>query len=96
MKRKITYTLVLVILIGVVWGDSWLRAKILIGARRFYFTKNEFFKTAAARMNMNTGQLTQYLWDKYHPASFWYVVAGIGIVASAVLFFYDQFIIKRR
>ena len=47
-------------------------------------------------MNMNTGQLTQYLWDKYHPASFWYVVAGIGIVASAVLFFYDQFIIKRR
>ncbi|MEI7526829.1 MAG: MFS transporter [Mariniphaga sp.] len=60
------------------------------------FTKNEFFKTAAARMNMNTGQLTQYLWDKYHPASFWYVVAGIGIVASAVLFFYDQFIIKRR
>jgi len=64
-----------------------------IGAR---FTKNDYFQHAASRMNMNTDQLTQFLWDKYHPSSFWMVVAGIGISASAILFLYDQFIIKRR
>ena len=64
-----------------------------IGAQ---FTKNDYFQNAAARMNMNTDQLTRFLWEKYHPSSFWMVVAGIGISASAILFLYDQFIIKRR
>ncbi len=60
------------------------------------FTKNDYFQRAATKMNMNTDQLTQFLWDKYHPSSFWIVVAGIGISASVILFLYDQFIIKRR
>ena len=60
------------------------------------FTKNDYFRIAASKMNMNSDQLTQYLWDKYHPSSFWFVVTGIGICASLSLFFYDQFIIKRR
>ena len=64
-----------------------------IGAQ---FSKNDYFRTAATKMSMNTDQLTQYLWDIYHPSAFWYVVVGIGLVASVVLFFYDQIIIKRR
>ncbi len=60
------------------------------------FTKNDYFRSAAIKMNMSVDQLTQYLWDKYHPSSFWIVVTGIGICASLILFFYDQFILKRR
>ncbi len=60
------------------------------------FTKNEYFQSAASKMNMSTDQLTQFLWDKYHPSAFWTVVTGIGISASVILFLYDQFIIKRR
>jgi POT family proton-dependent oligopeptide transporter len=60
------------------------------------FTKNDYFSSAATKMNMNTDQLTQFLWDKYHPSSFWLVVVGIGATASALLFLYDQFIIKKR
>ena len=60
------------------------------------FTKNDYFRSAAEKMSMNNDQLTQFLWDKYHPSSFWYVVTGIGVIASAVLFFYDKFILKRR
>ena len=60
------------------------------------FTKNDYFSTAATKMNMNTHQLTQYLWDKYEPSSFWLVVLGIGVASSAILLIYDQFIIKKR
>lgn len=60
------------------------------------FTKNDFFNTAAAKMNMSPDQLTQFLWDKYEPSSFWLVVLGMGITASALLFLYDQFIIRKR
>jgi dipeptide/tripeptide permease len=60
------------------------------------FTKNEYFRSAASKMNMNTDQLTHFLWTKYHPSSFWMVVAGIGVSASLILFFYDRLIIKKR
>ena len=60
------------------------------------FTKNEYFNHAAIKMNMDNNQLTQYLWDKYNPSSFWLVVLGIGILASASLFLYDQFIIRKK
>lgn len=60
------------------------------------FTKNDYFASAATKMNMNTDQLTQFLWDKYHPSSFWFVVLGIGVSASTLLFLYDQFIMKKR
>jgi POT family proton-dependent oligopeptide transporter len=59
-------------------------------------TKNEYFRSAASKMNMSTDQLTQYLWEKYEPYSFWFIVAGIGITAAAILFLYDQFVIKKR
>lgn len=61
-----------------------------------HFTKNDYFNTAASKMNMTTDQLTQFLWDKYEPSSFWFVVLGIGVTSSALLFLYDQFIIKKR
>ncbi len=60
------------------------------------FTQNEYFSSAATKMNMDNHQLTQYLWDKYNPSSFWLVVLGIGIFAAASLFIYDQLIIRKK
>ena len=61
-----------------------------------HVTKNDYFRSAATKMNMNTDQLTQYLWDKYEPSSFWFVVLGIGVTAAILLFLYNQFILKKR
>ena len=61
-----------------------------------HFTKNEYFNQAALKMKMDNNQLTQYLWDKYNPSSFWLVVLGIGIFASASLLLYDQFIVRKK
>lgn len=70
--------------------------KIDLPAISSQFTKNDYFRSAATKMNMNTDQLTQYLWNHYKPFSFWYVVLGIGITASAILLLYNQLIIKKR
>ena len=59
------------------------------------FTKNDFFSTAASKMNMNTDQLTQFLWDKYDPSSFWMVVVGIGFAAAFLLLLYDRYVLKK-
>jgi len=59
------------------------------------FTKNDFFTTAASKLNMSPEQLTQLLWDKYHPASFWMVVVGIGFAAAFLLLLYDRYVLKK-
>ncbi|MEI6679723.1 MAG: MFS transporter [Mariniphaga sp.] len=59
-------------------------------------TKNEYFRNAAIKMNMSSDQLTQYLWYKYEPSKFWFIVTGIGVTASAILFIYNQIIVKKR
>jgi dipeptide/tripeptide permease len=60
------------------------------------FTKNDFFTTAASKMNMSPDQLTQFLWDKYHPSSFWMVVVGIGFGAAFLLLLYDRYVLKKK
>jgi len=59
-------------------------------------SKSEYFAQAAAQMNMTTLELTNYLWDKYNPASIWTVVFAIGLAAAAGLFFYDRFLLNPK
>ncbi len=59
------------------------------------FTQNDFFAAAASKMNMNADQLTQFLWDKYHPSSIWVVVTAIGIAAALLLILYDRYVLKK-
>jgi dipeptide/tripeptide permease len=59
------------------------------------FTKNDYLSAAAAKLNMSPDQLTQFLWDKYHPSSFWMVVVGIGFGAALLLLIYDRYVLKK-
>jgi len=47
MRKIIVRTVLLAFLMAIIWGDSWLRAKILIGARRFYFVSKSFLSAPA-------------------------------------------------
>ncbi len=54
------------------------------------FSKNDLIHKAAEAMNMTPDQLTQYLWDTYHPSQIWYVIAGIGLITIVGLVIYDR------
>ena len=56
---------------------------------------NENFQALAAKMEMTTGELTNYLWDKYEPSSIWMVIFAVGLVAVIALFLYDKFVMKK-
>lgn len=59
-------------------------------------TKNEFFSKLAENMNMSQSELTNFLWDKYDPASIWMVILGIGLIAVAGLFAYDRLLLNKK
>jgi len=57
------------------------------------FTKNDFFTQAADRLNMNQTELTNYLWQNYHPSNIWMLFSGIAVAAVVFLWLYDRFVI---
>ena len=60
------------------------------------FTQNEYFNQAATLMGMTNRELTNHLWNTYHPGNIWMVFAGIGLLTVLLLFVYERFILKSK
>ncbi len=60
------------------------------------FTKTDYFNEAARQMNMTQEQVTQLLWNNYHPQSIWILFSSIAIGAVVLLFLYDKFILPKK
>jgi hypothetical protein len=58
-------------------------------------TQNQYFDQAAASMGMSPAELTNYLWQTYHPSTIWMVIFGIGIFAALSLWLYNKFLIGK-
>lgn len=59
-------------------------------------SQNEYFASAAAKMDMSSRELTNYLWEAYQPYNIWYVILSIGLIAVVALFFYDRYMMKDK
>ncbi len=57
------------------------------------FTQNDFVNTAATKLNMSIPELSNHLWNTYHPYDFWMVVTGIGMGTVVLLWLYDRFVL---
>lgn len=60
------------------------------------FTKTDYFNEAARQMNMSQDQLTQLLWNNYHPQTIWILFSSIALSAVVLLFLYDRFILPKK
>lgn len=60
------------------------------------FTKTDYFNEAARQMNMSQDQLTQLLWNSYHPQTIWILFSSIALSAVVLLFLYDRFILPKK
>ncbi|MBN1820713.1 MAG: MFS transporter [Prolixibacteraceae bacterium] len=59
------------------------------------FTKNDLLSEGAARLNMSQSELTNYLWQNYHPSNIWILYSGIAVSAVIFLWLYDRLIIGK-
>ncbi len=56
--------------------------------------QSEYFTEVAAQSGLTPNQLTQYLWDTYHPSNMWMVIMAIGLTATVALFIYNIYLTK--
>ena len=57
---------------------------------------NEYFEKAASALNMSNKELTDYLWNTYHPSNIWVVILGIGLFSALCLWLYNRFLMKNN
>ena len=60
------------------------------------FSKNDFFNEAATKMNLSGVELTNYLWQSYHPSNIWMIYSGVAVSAVVFLWIYDRFILGKN
>jgi len=60
-----------------------------------FFTKNDFLREAAQRLNMSQVELTNFLWKNHHPYNIWILYSGVAVSATIFLWIYDRFIIRK-
>ncbi len=60
------------------------------------FSQNDYMANVAAQLQMTNEQLTQYLWNTYHPNNLWYLIGGISLATVVLLYIYDKFILKSK
>ena len=53
-----------------------------------------YFENVARQLQITPQELTNKLWDMYHPSSMWMVLFAIGLLATVMLFIYDRVINK--
>ena len=49
-----------------------------------------YFEEVAHQLSISNQELTNLLWEKYHPSSIWIVILAIGSGASLLLWIYDK------
>ena len=59
-------------------------------------TKTDYFREAANQMNLTQQQLTDFLWNSYHPQSIWTIYSSVAVSAVVLLFLYDRFILPKK
>lgn len=57
---------------------------------------NEFFSAAAQKLHMTDLQLTNYLWNTYHPSQIWWMIAYIGGGAAVALAIYNFAFFRKK
>ncbi|MDR1201445.1 MAG: MFS transporter, partial [Tannerellaceae bacterium] len=95
------------VLAGIVSGSVYQQTSDKVDIARRFATTNElqipeglstnaYFEEVARQVNLTPQELTNLLWDTYHPSGIWMILLGIGLLAVVALFIYDRMISRKR
>lgn len=57
---------------------------------------NAYFEEVARQVSLTPKELTDLLWNTYHPSRLWIVILGIGLLATFALYMYNRITSKSQ
>lgn len=61
-----------------------------------HFTQNDLLFESARTYGMSVNELSDYLYQTYHPSDIWYLFTGIGLATALLLFVFDRALMRNQ
>ena len=80
------------------WSDKHSLLKMELDKRAITLpeglNKKEFFEQAQEKLHLSATELSNLLWDTYHPNKFWYIIFVMGILTAFFIYLFNRYLKK--
>ena len=56
--------------------------------------KKEYFEQAQEKLHLSATELSDLLWNTYHPNKFWYIIFAMGILTAFFIYLFNRYLKK--
>ena len=56
--------------------------------------KKQYFELAQEKLHLSATELSDLLWNTYHPNKFWYIIFGLGVLTAFSIFLFNRYLKK--
>ena len=56
--------------------------------------KKQYFEQAQEKLHLSATELSDLLWNTYHPNKFWYIIFGMGILTAFFIYLFNRYLKK--
>ena len=56
--------------------------------------KKQYFEQAQEKLHLSATELSDLLWNTYHPNKFWYIIFGLGVLTAFSIFLFNRYLKK--
>ena len=80
------------------WSDKHSLLKMELEKRAITLpeslNKKQYFELAQEKLHLSATELSDLLWNTYHPNKFWYIIFGLGILTAFSIFLFNRYLKK--
>ena len=80
------------------WSDKHSLLKMELNKRAITLpeglNKKEYFEQAQEKLHLSATELSDLLWNTYHPNKFWYIIFAMGILTAFFIYLFNRYLKK--
>ena len=80
------------------WSDKHSLLKMELDKRAITLpeglNKKEYFEQAQEKLHLSATELSDLLWNTYHPNKFWYIIFAMGILTAFFIYLFNRYLKK--
>lgn len=57
-------------------------------------SKKQFFEQAQEKLQMSPTEITNLLWNTYHPNKYWYIIFSLGLLTAISIYLFNRYLKK--
>ena len=78
------------------WSDKHFLLQMEMNKRAIAMpkglSKKQYFEQAQDKLHMSATEITDLLWNTYHPNRYWYIIFGLGLLTAILIYLFNRYL----